>query len=1165
MTINHTNRFIVSAAGLAAVIVSFSLIGRASVPDVASNTWATTGDMAAARAGASAVLLYDGRVLVTGGLTEITRTTDDGPITVTNATASAERFSPAGGGFLDTPPMQFARASHTSTLLPDGRVLVVGGVGPDGIAISSVEIYDPSTNSWSAGAPLHYARSGHTATALYDGRVVIAGGNDGANPLDSIEMYDVDAGTFALSNAVLGARTGHAAALLYDGKVFITGGISGTDLLDSTVVYDPWEDTITAGPALTVARAGHSATTLLHGKVLVAGGAGPESELVSGEVYDPATNSLAPAANPMIAARQHHQAILLPHNNQVLIVGGTAGGNAVTTAEVYVEWQGNGGTFYPTNAPTMTTRAWATASALSQPAGLTIRTGPNDGLMLLAGGSASSNVSAPAKSAELYGFATVKTDFADYAPGDTVTITGSGWVPNETVTLALVEDPLRDIHTLHAVTADASGNIISTEFKPDQDDLNVRFYLTATGSLSQAQTSFTDALTNTDTMIKSKRNPSNLGDSVTFEATVVKHSDKTKVTSGTVTFALGGNANCSGTIFGTSTLDALGQASASYQFTSAGSFTVRACYTDTPPATFNSSGDNLSQTVNATAATTTAAGNATATYGDTSVTLSAAVTSNSSVNTGTVTFTVKQGGNVIGSPTTSGTVSGGTASVTYGLPAGTAAGSYTIEAVYNAGSGFNGSSDSGHALTVNPAGSTTVVTVNNAVYDGAPHGGTAAVNGAGGLETTAAVHYVGRNETSYTESTTPPTAAGDYTATATFAGDANHTGSSDSKDFSIAKAESQTLVTVGNAVYDGNPHGGTAAVTGAGGLETTATVHYVGRNGTSYSDSTTAPTGAGDYTATASYAGDANHKGSNDSKDFSIAKAESQTVVTVANAVYDGNPHSGTAAVTGAGGLETTAPVHYVGRNGTSYSDSTTAPTGAGDYTATASYAGDANHKGSNDSKDFTIVKATPTVNITWVGGTYTGNQWPAAATVTGVNNSTVTLPLPTFTYYSGASVATGTALSGAPVLGINTVRATFSGNDNYTSAYADKTITIAYGWNGFSQPINDTAHQIGLAQSKFKLGQTIPAKFVITNAAGTVVQQTSNPTFTRSGKLGECGAAEAESVTTETPNVIPQYSWDGSQYHYNWSTKGLVAGVYRIFANLADGTSPYVDICLTK
>src|SRR5437762_1399037 len=83
-------------------------------------------------------------------------------------------------------------------------------------------------------------------------------------------------------------------------------------------------------------------------------------------------------------------------------------------------------------------RTWATGGALSFPPSLTIRSGPNDGLVLRAGGSASANASNPMKSAELYGFATVKTDKADYAPGTRVTITGSGWVPGETVRLVLV-------------------------------------------------------------------------------------------------------------------------------------------------------------------------------------------------------------------------------------------------------------------------------------------------------------------------------------------------------------------------------------------------------------------------------------------------------------------------------------------------------------------------------------------------------------------------------------------------------------------------------------------------------------------------------------------------------------------------------------------------------
>src|SRR5436190_20730932 len=96
---------------------------RASAPNVPSNAWAPTSDMRQERAGASGALMYDGRVLITGGRDA------DGALSGT-----AERYSPDGGQFLSTPSMMVPRASHTSSLLPDGRVLVVGGMGEDGHA-----------------------------------------------------------------------------------------------------------------------------------------------------------------------------------------------------------------------------------------------------------------------------------------------------------------------------------------------------------------------------------------------------------------------------------------------------------------------------------------------------------------------------------------------------------------------------------------------------------------------------------------------------------------------------------------------------------------------------------------------------------------------------------------------------------------------------------------------------------------------------------------------------------------------------------------------------------------------------------------------------------------------------------------------------------------------
>src|SRR6266508_471155 len=106
-------RAVLFVAILSTLIASYSLLVRASLPQVPSNAWSATGDMALGRAGASAVRLADGRVLVSGG-------TNEGGVT-----ASVERYSPTAGGFLATPSMENARANHTSTMLEDGRVLVV--------------------------------------------------------------------------------------------------------------------------------------------------------------------------------------------------------------------------------------------------------------------------------------------------------------------------------------------------------------------------------------------------------------------------------------------------------------------------------------------------------------------------------------------------------------------------------------------------------------------------------------------------------------------------------------------------------------------------------------------------------------------------------------------------------------------------------------------------------------------------------------------------------------------------------------------------------------------------------------------------------------------------------------------------------------------------------
>jgi hypothetical protein len=126
---------------------------------------------------------------------------------------------------------------------------------------------------------------------------------------------------------------------------------------------------------------------------------------------------------------------------------------------------------------------------------------------------------------------------------------------------------------------------------------------------------------------------------------------------------------------------------------------------------------------------------------------------------------------------------------------------------------------------------------------------------------------------------------------------------------------------------------------------------------------------------------------------------------------------------------------------------------------------------------------------------------------------------------------------------------------------------TVVFRWDGFLQPINDTAHT-GLYESKFKLGSTVPVKFQLKDVNGAAVQQATTPTFTRSANRGSCDTA----TTTEEYIADPAFTgtgfrWDSTsqQYIFNWSTKGLTGGEYRIYANLGDTTNHYVDICLVK
>ena len=113
------------------------------------------------------------------------------PVIVTTLFLGCAESVEQSGTFCSTGDMNEPRATHTATLLNDGKVLVVGGTGDGTNFAASAEVYDPATGEWTAVSSMSGPRGFHAAVLLNDGRVLVAGGKRTSDDiLSSLELYD---------------------------------------------------------------------------------------------------------------------------------------------------------------------------------------------------------------------------------------------------------------------------------------------------------------------------------------------------------------------------------------------------------------------------------------------------------------------------------------------------------------------------------------------------------------------------------------------------------------------------------------------------------------------------------------------------------------------------------------------------------------------------------------------------------------------------------------------------------------------------------------------------------------------------------------------------------------------------------------------------------------
>jgi hypothetical protein len=315
--------------------------------------WQPLAPMFVPRVMSTATRLNDGSVLVAGGIDRTPQSWGDPE----RYLSSTERFVPFSrtwelGGSLRTP-----RGYHVATRLQDGRVLVTGGQtrGADGKPelLASAELYDPVNRVWTRTASMAHARSGHTALLLPDGRVLVAGGMEYLDEPVPAELYEPWTETWTSLPStpnLAGARL----VALPGGAVLALGSLprmndEGDRFPSETHFYDVATKTWRPGPLMKANRWNPLALALRSGRVLAIAAGGYYLQARTPELFEPDTQRWVSTGPPVEFRMGAAGAVL--SDGRALLTGGVWGDYPrpiYTGAELFDEATGH---WTPTAVP----------------------------------------------------------------------------------------------------------------------------------------------------------------------------------------------------------------------------------------------------------------------------------------------------------------------------------------------------------------------------------------------------------------------------------------------------------------------------------------------------------------------------------------------------------------------------------------------------------------------------------------------------------------------------------------------------------------------------------------------------------------------------------------------------------------------------------------------